>query len=49
MTQQQIDLLDAYDDALFEYYSYQEKQAVIASAERTLTSVKNIFKRKDED
>ena len=47
MTEQQIELLDAYDDALFEYYSYQEKQAVIASAERTLTSVKNILKGKN--
>ena len=47
MTQQQIEILDAYDDALFEYYSYQEKQAVIASAERTLTSVKNILKGKN--
>ena len=49
MTQQQIEILDAYDDALLKYYGYQEKQAVIASAERTLTSVKNIFKRKNED
>lgn len=47
MTQQQIEILDAYDDAVFEYYSYQEKQAVIASAERTLTSVKNILKGKN--
>lgn len=47
MTQQQIEILDAYDDAVFEYFSYQEKQAVIASAERTLTSVKNILKGKN--
>lgn len=47
MTQQQIEILDAYDDALLEYYIYQEKQAVIASAERTLTSVKNILKGKN--
>lgn len=49
MTQQQIELLEAYDDALLKYYGYQEKQAVIASAERTLTSVKNIFKEKLEN
>ena len=49
MTQQQIELLDAYDDALLKYYGYQEEQAVLSSAKRTLTSVKNIFKRKDED
>ena len=47
MTQQQIELLDAYDDALLKYYGYQEKQAVIASAERTFSSVKNILKRKN--
>lgn len=46
MTQQQIELLDAYDDALLKYYGYQEEQAVLASTERTFTSVKNILKRK---
>ena len=46
MTQQQIELLDAYDDALLKYYVYQEKQAVLASTERTFTSVKNILKEK---
>ena len=46
MTQQQIEILDAYDDALLKYYGYQEEQAVLASAERTLTSVKNILKGK---
>ena len=47
MTEQQIEILDNYDDALLKYYSYQEDQAVISSAERTLTSVKNIFKGKN--
>ena len=46
MTQQQIEILDAYDDALLKYYGYQEEQAVLASTERTFTSVKNILKRK---
>ena len=46
MTQQQIEILDAYDDALLKYYGYQEEQAVLSSAERTLTSVKNILKGK---
>ena len=46
MTQQQIEILDDYDDALLKYYGYQEEQAVLASAERTLTSVKNILKGK---
>ena len=46
MTQQQIEMLDAYDDALLKYYGYQEEQAVLASTERTFTSVKNILKRK---
>lgn len=46
MTQQQIEILDAYDDALLKYYAYQEEQAVLASTERTFTSVKNILKRK---
>lgn len=49
MTQQQIEILDAYDDALLKYYGYQEEQAVLASTERTFSSVKNILKRKDED
>lgn len=49
MTQQQIEILDAYDDALLKYYGYQEEQAVLASTERTFTSVKNILKRKNED
>lgn len=46
MTQQQIEILDAYDDALLKYYGYQEEQAVLASTERTFTSVKNILKGK---
>ena len=46
MTQQQIEIVDAYDDALLKYYGYQEEQAVLASTERTFTSVKNILKRK---
>lgn len=46
MTQQQIEILDTYDDALLKYYVYQEKQAVLASTERTFTSVKNILKEK---
>ena len=33
MTQQQIEILDAYDDALLKYYGYQEEQAVLASTE----------------
>lgn len=49
MTQQQIEMLDAYDDALLKYYGYQEEQAVLSSAKRTLTSIKDIFKRKIED
>ena len=47
MTEQQIELLDAYDDALLKYYGYQEEQAVLASTERTFSSVKNILKRKN--
>lgn len=47
MTEQQIELLDAYDDALLKYYGYQEEQAVLASTERTFTSVKNILKGKN--
>ena len=47
MTQQQIEILDAYDDALLKYYGYQEEQAVLASTERTFSSVKNILKRKN--
>lgn len=47
MTEQQIEILDNYDDALLKFYGYQEDQAVIASAERMLTSVKNIFKGKN--
>lgn len=47
MTQQQIEILEAYDDALLKYYGYQEEQAVLASTERTFSSVKNIFKRKN--
>ena len=46
MTQQQIEILNAYDDALLKYYGYQEEQAVLASTERTFTSVKNILKGK---
>ena len=46
MTQQQIEILDAYDDALLKYYGYQKEQAVLASTERTFTSVKNILKGK---
>ena len=46
MTQQQIEILDAYDDALLKYYGYQEEQTVLASTERTFTSVKNILKGK---
>gem|GEM_PF-1106087 len=49
MTEKQMEILDNYDDALLKYYGYQEEQAVLASAERTLTSVKSIFKRKIED
>lgn len=49
MTEKQMEILDTYDDALLKYYGYQEEQAVLASAERTLTSVKSIFKRKIED
>ena len=47
MTEKQMEILDNYDDALLKYYGYQEEQAVLASAERTLTSVKSIFKRKN--
>lgn len=47
MTQQQIEILEAYDDALLKYYGYQEEQAVLASTERTFSSVKNILKRKN--
>ena len=47
MTEKQMEILDNYDDALLKYYGYQEEQAVLASAERTLTSVKNIFKGKN--
>lgn len=47
MTQQQIEILNAYDDALLKYYGYQEEQAVLASTERTFTSIKNILKRKN--
>lgn len=49
MTQQQIEILEAYDDALLKYYGYQEEQAVLASTERTFTSIKSILKRKIED
>lgn len=49
MTQQQIEMLDAYDDALLKYYGYQEEQAVLSVAERTFTSIKCILKRKIED
>ena len=49
MTEKQMEILDNYDDALLKYYGYQEEQAVLASAERTLTSVKSIFKIKIED
>lgn len=44
--QQQIEILDDCEDALLKYYGYQEEQAVLASTERTFTSVKNILKRK---
>lgn len=47
ITQQQIEILEAYDDALLKYYGYQEEQAVLASTERTFSSVKNILKRKN--
>lgn len=49
MTQQQIEILDDYEDALARYVFHQEEQAVLASAEQTLTSVKNILKGEIQD
>lgn len=46
MTEQQMDFLDSYEDALVRWFGYQEEKAVLSSAERTLTSVKNILKGK---
>lgn len=47
MTEQQMDFLDSYEDALVRWFGYQEEKAVLSSAERTLTSVKNILKGKN--
>ena len=47
MTEQQMDLLDSYEDASLRWFRYQEEQAILSSVERTLTSVKNILKGKN--
>ena len=47
MTEQQMYFLDSYEDALVRWFGYQEEKAVLSSAERTLTSVKNILKGKN--
>lgn len=46
LNDEQLDLLDNFEDSLIEWSGYEEKQAVVNSCKRTFSTIQNILKDK---